>query len=112
MLQSMRFLILFFELENLISYFLLEFTTSLIIFFCRFALITLAKHHAISYAMIQEEGGAEKFFKRFPNLDYEGFDKPQFIDMMQPICTNSLNLNLKILKVINNLTSFFVNVTL
>ncbi|ODN02392.1 putative oxidoreductase dhs-27 [Orchesella cincta] len=64
----------------------------------RFAIINLAKHHAISYALIQEMGGPENFFKRFPNLDFEVYTQPTARTMMDPMIENAIDTNLKILQ--------------
>ncbi|CAL8123631.1 unnamed protein product [Orchesella dallaii] len=62
------------------------------------AIQTLAKHHAISHAMIQNYGGSEKFFKKFPNLNYESFTRPAFRAMIEPALTNALNVNIQLLE--------------
>ncbi|CAL8070780.1 unnamed protein product [Orchesella dallaii] len=64
----------------------------------RFAIATIAKHHAISYALIQEMGGPQNFFKRFPNLDFEAFYQPTGRAMMEPMLENGINTNVKILE--------------
>ncbi|CAL8070772.1 unnamed protein product [Orchesella dallaii] len=64
----------------------------------RMAIATLAKHHAISYAFIQEMGGPQNFFKRFPNLNFEAFNQPTARAMMDPMCENGINTNVKMLE--------------
>ncbi|ODN02403.1 putative oxidoreductase dhs-27 [Orchesella cincta] len=64
----------------------------------RFAIKTLAKHHAISYALIHEMGGPENFFKKFPNLDFECFNIPNARTMMEPMMNNGINTNVKLLQ--------------
>jgi len=65
----------------------------------RFAIKTLAKHHAISHVMIQESGGAAKFFRRFPDLDLDTFSIQFVLDMMEGIYRNAIISNVKILEV-------------
>ncbi|ODM93651.1 hypothetical protein Ocin01_13029, partial [Orchesella cincta] len=62
------------------------------------AIQTLAKHHAISHAMIQKYGGPGEFFKQFPNLDFESFTRPAFRAMLQPALENALNINIQLLE--------------
>lgn len=55
----------------------------------RCAIDTIAKHHALSLAVIKECGGAENFFKMFPNLDYDGFLQPDVMKMWGPVYKNA-----------------------
>ncbi|ODN02404.1 putative oxidoreductase dhs-27 [Orchesella cincta] len=64
----------------------------------RFAITTLAKHHAISYALIQEMGGPENFFKRFKNLNFEMYATSKARSIMEPMIENAINTNIKILQ--------------
>ncbi|CAL8123643.1 unnamed protein product [Orchesella dallaii] len=64
----------------------------------RLAIVNLAKHHAISYAFIKELGGAEKFFDRFPNLNFEPFLQESARVMMEPMLDNGLSTNITILE--------------
>ncbi|CAL8070771.1 unnamed protein product [Orchesella dallaii] len=59
---------------------------------------SLAKHHAISYALIQEMGGPEPFFQRFPNLDFEVYNQPSARKMIAPMVDNAIKTNVKILQ--------------
>lgn len=68
-------------------------------FLSRFAIKTLAKHHAISHVMIQESGGPAKFFQRFPDLDLDTFGMQFVRDMMEQTFHNAINSNVKILEV-------------
>ncbi|ODM98198.1 hypothetical protein Ocin01_08480 [Orchesella cincta] len=63
----------------------------------RVAIKTLAKHHAISYAVIEEEG-AENFFKRFANLDFEAYTQPTARTTVEPMLDNGIRANIKILQ--------------
>lgn len=69
------------------------------------AIKTLAKHHAISYAMIKEAGSVKRFFKRFTDLDFESYRNPYFMDLTKPLLINGLSANLKILEVSNTKNS-------
>ncbi len=64
------------------------------------ALKTLAKHHAISYAFIQEKfgGKGEEFLKRFPIFGEDAFKTEAVKGMMQPIMENGVEINIKILE--------------
>ncbi|CAL8070781.1 unnamed protein product [Orchesella dallaii] len=62
------------------------------------ALTSLAKHHAISHAFIQEMGGPKPFFKRFQNLDLEVFNHPTARELMEPMVENAIRTNIKILQ--------------
>ncbi len=64
----------------------------------QFAIKTLAKHHAIAHVMIAENGGPQKFFKIFPNLDLESFDKPFMMNLLKGMCDNAVLSNIKILE--------------
>lgn len=50
--------------------------------FYSFALETLAKHHALTYAMIAETGGEEAFSKKFPNIDADASESEMITTMM------------------------------
>src|SRR3989442_559643 len=64
----------------------------------KFALTNLAKHHAIGHLMIKENGGPDKFFKRFPNLEFESFDTSFMINLIEGLCNNSVLSNKNILE--------------
>lgn len=68
-------------------------------FFVRLALTNLAKHHAISYALIRELGDAKLFFQRFPNLECEAFCIESNRDMLGPSFDNGIDTNIMILEV-------------
>ncbi|CAL8070768.1 unnamed protein product [Orchesella dallaii] len=61
------------------------------------ALTSLAKHHAISHAFIQEMDGPKPFFKRFQNLDLEVYNHPTARELMEPMVENAIRTNVKIL---------------
>lgn len=65
----------------------------------RLALKTLGKHHGISYAMIQENGGDDKFFERFTNLDHDAMAQPTMANMMCASFENSITTNITIVEV-------------
>lgn len=60
---------------------------------------TLAKHDALSYAMIQENGGAKKFLERYPHLDFECLLEPITLDLMKNAIDNAVQSNIRILEV-------------
>ncbi|CAL8070783.1 unnamed protein product [Orchesella dallaii] len=64
----------------------------------KIAIKSLAKHHAISHALIQEMGGPEPFFQRFRNLDFEVYNQPTARNLMAPMIDNSIRTNVKILQ--------------
>ncbi|CAL8070777.1 unnamed protein product [Orchesella dallaii] len=64
----------------------------------RIAIKSLAKHHAISHAFIQEMGGPEPFFQRFPNLKFEVYNQPTARKFMAPVIDNAIRTNVKILQ--------------
>lgn len=72
----------------------------------QFALITLAKHHAISYAFIKHVGGEVEFFKRFPNLGFEIFKTNSARAMIEPTIETAVATYLNILEV----NFFIVNI--
>ncbi len=62
----------------------------------QFAIKTLAKHHAIAHVLITENGGPQKFFKTFPQLDVESFDKPFMVNLGTGMCNKAVHSNIKI----------------
>ncbi|ODM93652.1 putative oxidoreductase dhs-27 [Orchesella cincta] len=66
-----------------------------------FAMKTLAKHHAISHAMIKAQGGPQKFFQKFKSLDFESFSAPAFEFMIKSSLENNLNTNIQLLETNN-----------
>ncbi len=65
----------------------------------QFALTTLAKHHAISYAYIKDIGGPVEFLKRFEDLTFLSFDAEKMRAMMVPFVDDPVALSIKILEV-------------
>ncbi|ODM93654.1 hypothetical protein Ocin01_13030 [Orchesella cincta] len=63
-----------------------------------FAIDHLAKHHAISYALINEFGGPGPFFTRFPTLDIDAFSTPAFQKMFGPVVESSVMSSINILE--------------
>jgi len=55
------------------------------LYLSRFALKTLAIHQAVGYALIKEMGGPQKFFEKFPILEFEVFAQPTAKSMMEPM---------------------------
>lgn len=68
----------------------------------RTALTTLAKHHAISYAFVKENGGPDEFFNRFPNLNFEAFNQDILKVMLEPLIENGIKTNIKLLEVVSS----------
>ncbi|CAL8123619.1 unnamed protein product [Orchesella dallaii] len=64
----------------------------------RFAVTTLAKHHAISYAFIKESDGPENFFKRFQNLDFEAYAQPTARAMLDSMLDKGIVTNVTMLQ--------------
>lgn len=62
-------------------------------------MVTIAKHHALGHAMIQECGGSEAFFKMFPNLDFEAFETPILLKTMNESFTSNISTNASIIEV-------------
>lgn len=67
--------------------------------FSRIVLKALGKHHAISHGLIQATGGREKFFQKYPNLDYDGLLHPKLVDMVEGQFANGYETCLNVLKV-------------
>lgn len=65
----------------------------------RLALVSLARHHAISHALIQHCGGAEAFFIKFPSLDHEAFRQPAERNLLEPWIESGITSNINILEV-------------
>lgn len=58
--------------------------------------------------MIQEAGGKESFFRKFPNLDLEAFEQPNLVQIMEPSFQNTLKSFLRVLEV-NGFINFVQN---
>lgn len=65
----------------------------------QFALATLAKHHAISYAYIKEIGGPKEFFKRFTDFDFLGFDNKNVRSLLVPFVEDPIEISISTLSV-------------
>lgn len=65
----------------------------------RFAIKTLAKHDALSHAMIQEAGGEENFFRQFPNLNFDGRKRPFCAQVCGEAIKNNVRSDIKLLEV-------------
>lgn len=48
--------------------------------------------------MIQDCGGPETFFKKFPNLNYESFQQPGTQSVMEPWLKGVINMDIAILE--------------
>ncbi|CAL8097883.1 unnamed protein product [Orchesella dallaii] len=62
------------------------------------ALMTLAQHHAISFALIKEHKGAKTFFKKFKNLDFECYHTEEARGGLTPLLENGINACITILE--------------
>ncbi len=67
----------------------------------QFALSSLAKHHAISYAYIKDVGGPEVFFKRFDDFTFLGMDTESLRAMVMPFVEDPIGISISILSVSN-----------
>ncbi|CAL8123640.1 unnamed protein product [Orchesella dallaii] len=64
----------------------------------RFAIVTLAKYHAVSYALTKELGGQEKFFDKFPNFNFGAFLLDSARVMLEPMVNSGLETNMALLE--------------
>lgn len=79
----------------------------------RCSITNYAKHHAISYSLMQSMGGPEHFYEQFKNLDYEAFYQAGPQKMMNKAMEESISRNIEILEVnlLNNESSLdFVHI--
>ena len=65
----------------------------------RLAIENSAKHHAVSYAMIKEYGGPEKFFNHFECLGLDMSTKDCIREMLEPSILSALNTSVTIIEV-------------
>lgn len=65
-------------------------------------LTALARHHAISQAFIENTGGPEAFFLRFPDLNFDGLTAPWSRMMLGGMVENAVARLLDIFQVIRN----------
>lgn len=60
---------------------------------------SIAKHHAISHAMIIETGGAAKFFEKYYPLEEDGFSEEKWAAKMSSWMDGAWLANKKLLEV-------------
>jgi len=65
----------------------------------RVTLTTLAQHHAISFAIIKEHQGAQQFFNRFKDLDFECYHTSQARGSLEPLLENGITACITMLEV-------------
>lgn len=65
----------------------------------RFCLTSIARHHAISRAVVESLGNSEIFFKRFPYLDFEGFAQPWAYNLIGNMMEKATSRSLALLQV-------------
>ncbi len=65
----------------------------------KFALTTLAKHHAISYAFIKEIGGHKVLMEKFPAFSCEMYKTEIAKEMLPSMFEDAVTINLNIVEV-------------